>query len=163
MPGSKTDIMCCDDFISMHDNAKAMPSRVYAYIDDVDKVFKAAIEAGFKAIKSVYSPAARPTNMFWGDRIVALIDPYGHEWVLAQPKKDESSEIAEQAKTWESNYPQRLCTRSLQLSETSCKKLSLVSNHHWCFWLLSTAMCSRYCMHELPAPSAPQIWYRLMF
>eukprot|EP01025_Chloroclados_australasicus_P004387 TRINITY_DN11073_c0_g2_i1.p2 TRINITY_DN11073_c0_g2~~TRINITY_DN11073_c0_g2_i1.p2 ORF type:complete len:189 (-),score=28.42 TRINITY_DN11073_c0_g2_i1:366-932(-) len=108
MPKSNVHIMCCDDFMLMRSETKPMASRVYAYVDDVDAVCETAIKAGFKAIKSVYSPAAKPSNMFWGDRIVALIDPYGHEWVLAQPKKDESSEIVEQAKTWESNYPQIL-------------------------------------------------------
>ena len=29
-----------------------------------------------------------PTDMFWGDRFAAIVDPSGHEWQMATHKED---------------------------------------------------------------------------
>ena len=31
-----------------------------------------------------------PTDMFWGDRFAAFVDPAGHEWQIATLKEDVS-------------------------------------------------------------------------
>eukprot|EP01025_Chloroclados_australasicus_P015225 TRINITY_DN1726_c0_g1_i2.p1 TRINITY_DN1726_c0_g1~~TRINITY_DN1726_c0_g1_i2.p1 ORF type:complete len:215 (-),score=24.69 TRINITY_DN1726_c0_g1_i2:151-795(-) len=134
MPDDKTWIMCCDDFMLMHNNAKAMPTRLYVQVADVDKIYKEATEAGFTAVKSIYSPSAVPTDMFWGARIVSLQDKYGHEWALAQSIKENmdyhSKEFAEQEKAWDSHYPQvtllgMFWTRAVAVCESDTFRLTV--------------------------------------
>ena len=56
-------------------------SSVHLYVDDCDKVFKQAVDAG----ATVVMP---PADMFWGDRFAKVRDPLGHEWSIATHKVD---------------------------------------------------------------------------
>ena len=58
---------------------------VMFYTDDVDQTFKAAVAAGAKGDQA-------PTDMFWGDRMANLTDPFGHSWAIATHKEDVSPE-----------------------------------------------------------------------
>ena len=59
------------------------------YVDDVDKAWKRATEAGAKQ--------ARPLELqFWGDRMGTLSDPYGHKWSLATHVRDVGPEEMQQ-------------------------------------------------------------------
>jgi PhnB protein len=60
-------------------------SSVMLYTEDVDKVFKQAVAAGAKADMP-------PADMFWGDRMGNLTDPFGHSWAIATHKEDVSPE-----------------------------------------------------------------------
>lgn len=60
---------------------KGSPVSVFLYVEDVDKVFKQAVSAGAKEKMPV-------SNMFWGDRYGAVIDPFGHEWQIATHVED---------------------------------------------------------------------------
>ena len=51
------------------------------YVDDVDTVFKRAVEAGGKSLRPL-------TNQFYGDRSGTLEDPYGHVWTVATHVED---------------------------------------------------------------------------
>jgi PhnB protein len=55
------------------------------YVDDVDRVFTRALEAGAKAHQEV-------KNQFYGDRSGTLIDPFGHWWTVATHVEDVSPE-----------------------------------------------------------------------
>jgi hypothetical protein len=55
------------------------------YTDDVDAVFKKAVALGAKANQP-------PTDMFWGDRMGNLTDPFGHSWAVATHKEDVTPE-----------------------------------------------------------------------
>lgn len=55
------------------------------YTDDVDGVFSRAAGAGAKT-------AVPPTDMFWGDRMAQIVDPFGHKWAIATHKEDVSPE-----------------------------------------------------------------------
>jgi PhnB protein len=57
------------------------PVNIFLYVEDVDRVFKQAVDAGAK----VDMPLA---DMFWGDRWGSLTDPFGHSWSLATHKED---------------------------------------------------------------------------
>ncbi|MBI4362854.1 MAG: VOC family protein [Euryarchaeota archaeon] len=57
------------------------PVSFYLFVEDVDKAFDRAVKAGAKAMMPV-------TDMFWGDRMGHLIDPFGHLWNLATHKED---------------------------------------------------------------------------
>jgi PhnB protein len=60
-------------------------SSLMFYTPDVDAVFKRAIEYGATSIEA-------PTDMFWGDRMGNLKDPFGHQWAIATHKEDVSPE-----------------------------------------------------------------------
>jgi PhnB protein len=65
---------------------------VFLYVEDVDEVFKQAIDAGA-------TETMAPDNMFWGDRFGSVTDPFGHSWQIATHVEDVSPEdMAERAK-----------------------------------------------------------------
>jgi PhnB protein len=61
------------------------PVVTFIYSEDVDGAFNRAVSAG----ATVKMP---PTDMFWGDRLAAVVDPFGHEWQMATHKEDVSAE-----------------------------------------------------------------------
>jgi len=63
-------------------------SSIMFYTDDVDAVFKKAIAAGAKQDQP-------PTDMFWGDRMGNITDPFGHSWGIATHKEDVSPQEME--------------------------------------------------------------------
>jgi PhnB protein len=67
---------------------------IYLYVEDVDKLFKQALQAGGKEKMPVQ-------DMFWGDRYGQFIDPYGHTWGVSTHTKDMTEEeMAEGAKAF---------------------------------------------------------------
>jgi len=62
-------------------SGKGRSSSLMFYTNDVDAVFKRAIDAGASSIEA-------PTDMFWGDRMGNLMDPFGHQWAIATHKED---------------------------------------------------------------------------
>jgi hypothetical protein len=61
------------------------PVSFYVYVENVDAAFRRAVDAGGKALMPV-------ADMFWGDRIGPVIDPFGHKWTLAQHVSDPTME-----------------------------------------------------------------------
>lgn len=65
---------------------------LYVYVDKVDAAFARAVEAGATSIMP-------PTDMFYGDRMGTLKDPFGHLWTLATHIEDVSpKEMAKRSK-----------------------------------------------------------------
>jgi len=64
------------------------PVNFYLYVEDVDAAVKRALGAGAKAVMPV-------ADMFWGDRIGGVEDPYGQKWTLATHKEDVKPEEME--------------------------------------------------------------------
>ena len=60
-------------------------TTMYLYVEDADALFKQAIEAGA-------TPTMEPDDMFWGDRLAQVEDPFGHSWQIATHKEDVSAE-----------------------------------------------------------------------
>lgn len=60
-------------------------TSVMLYTDDVDAVFNRAVGAGSKT-------EVPPSDMFWGDRMAQIVDPFGHKWAIATHKEDVSPE-----------------------------------------------------------------------
>jgi PhnB protein len=58
---------------------------IMIYVEDVDSVFKQAIEAGGVEKKPVQ-------DQFYGDRSGTLTDPFGHVWTVATHTEDVSPE-----------------------------------------------------------------------
>ena len=57
----------------------------YIYVDEVDKHFTRAKDAGAKIL-------AEPKDQFYGDRTYSAEDPEGHHWYFAQHVRDVSPE-----------------------------------------------------------------------
>jgi PhnB protein len=64
------------------------PVTLLLYVEDVDKVFPAAIEAGATEVRAV-------EDQFYGDRSGQLDDPFGIRWNLATHVEDVSPEDME--------------------------------------------------------------------
>ena len=59
----------------------ARSASIMLYTEDVDATFKRALDLGASSIQT-------PTDMFWGDRMGNLMDPFGHQWAIATHKED---------------------------------------------------------------------------
>jgi PhnB protein len=57
------------------------PVALFVYVEDVDQVFKWAIEAGAKTVRE-------PEDHFYGDRVAMFDDPFGHRWNIATHIED---------------------------------------------------------------------------
>lgn len=66
------------------------PVTFYLYLESVDDALKIAVEAG----ASLRMPAE---DMFWGDRVGSVQDPFGYSWMLATHIKDLSPQEIQQA------------------------------------------------------------------
>jgi uncharacterized glyoxalase superfamily protein PhnB len=65
-------------------------TSLWIYGDGVDQKWKRAIEAGGKQVMPL-------GDMFWGDRMGTLMDPFGNRWTIAQHMKDMSPEEMKKA------------------------------------------------------------------
>ena len=84
----------------------ATTGGLYLYVEDVDKAFQQAVDAGGK----VTSPV---TDMFWGDRHGAFTDPFGHTWSLSTHTADLSpQQIDEGAKKWQAQMAEQAQKKS---------------------------------------------------
>jgi PhnB protein len=69
---------------------KGSPVTIHLYVEDADRVFQQAVQAGAK----VAMPLA---DQFWGDRYGIVIDPYGHHWSIGSHIKDMTPEEMQKA------------------------------------------------------------------
>ena len=69
-------------------SGKGRSQSLMLYTENVDTLFKRAIDFGAKSIQE-------PTDMFWGDRMGNLEDPFGHQWAVATHKEDVTPEEME--------------------------------------------------------------------
>lgn len=78
-------IMLADECPEMHAySPKSRPGNtmsVFHYTKNVDKTVAAAINAGAELVR----PA---TDMFWGDRMAVIVDPFGHKWTISTHFED---------------------------------------------------------------------------
>jgi len=85
-------IMMSDAFPDMgHVDPKKLggtPATLTVYVEDVDKTFAAALEAGAKETQAV-------EDKFYGDRAGQFEDPWGHKWNVMSHVEDVSPEEME--------------------------------------------------------------------
>ena len=67
----------------------ASHAGLYLYVEDVDALFRRALEAGAKEFQPVQ-------DMFWGDRVGKFTDPSGYLWGVATHKEDVTPEQIEE-------------------------------------------------------------------
>ena len=68
--------------------ASPMPVSLYLYLDDVDKTYRAALDAGGESVEG-------PADRFWGDRVATVKDFAGNIWWIATHVEDVSSDELE--------------------------------------------------------------------
>lgn len=90
-------LMMADEYPEMNvfgpDASGRAPVMIHLYVEDVDAIFKKAVDAGATVIRPL-------ANQFYGDRSAFLKDPYGHSWGIATHVEDVSNEeIIERAKS----------------------------------------------------------------
>ena len=61
------------------------PISLYVYVPNVDAAFEQAVKAGGTATMPV-------ADMFWGDRVGQIKDPFGYSWMIATHKQDLSND-----------------------------------------------------------------------
>ena len=61
------------------------PISFYIYVEDAAAAFKKAIAAGAKEQFPL-------TDMFWGDKMGTVEDPFGYKWTIAQHVRDVTPE-----------------------------------------------------------------------
>jgi uncharacterized glyoxalase superfamily protein PhnB len=76
----------------------SLPSQsLYLYVQDVDSTYAKAVAAGCKAGMPL-------TDMFWGDRLGSVTDPFGHHWNLATHTEEVApDEMKRRANEWMSH------------------------------------------------------------
>jgi uncharacterized glyoxalase superfamily protein PhnB len=77
---------------------KTTTAGLQVYVSDVDAWFSRAVEAGA-------TPTMPVADQFWGDRMGAIVDPFGHGWMIATRKKDmTTAEMAAAAAEFFANF-----------------------------------------------------------
>ncbi len=73
-------LMMSDEFPELDarcpEHYKGTPMILRINVPDVDAVFAQAVEAGAESMRE-------PENMFWGERIGFIRDPFGYRWGIA--------------------------------------------------------------------------------
>lgn len=84
------EIQIGDSIIMMADNPESSPRKLgrastsfVVYVEDVDRAFKRALDAGATTVQAV-------EDKFYGDRMGTLSDPFGHDWSLGTHIEDVS-------------------------------------------------------------------------
>ena len=57
------------------------PVTIHVYVEDVDAVFRAALDSGATELRAV-------DDQFYGDRLGLFEDPFGHHWSVATHVED---------------------------------------------------------------------------
>lgn len=72
-------------------SAGASSGFLIVYVDDVDDVFARALAAGATSLAKDQGPQ----ETYWGDKVVRIIDPFGHGWVIQSRLEDvEEADLA---------------------------------------------------------------------
>ena len=83
---------------STSDQGVHMPGVVNVYLQDVDKVYAAAIAAGATSLRE-------PEDMFYGDRSAGVRDKAGNQWWFATHVEDvPPEEMDRRMKEWEAQH-----------------------------------------------------------
>jgi PhnB protein len=64
---------------------RPVPVTMWLYLPDCDAAHRRAVQAGARS-------TMEPDDMFWGDRVASVADPFGYLWSFATHQKDMSAE-----------------------------------------------------------------------
>jgi uncharacterized glyoxalase superfamily protein PhnB len=78
---------------------KGTAVTLHLYVEDVDRIFQQAVDAGAEAVMPV-------ADCFWGDRYGILRDPFGHSWSVASRLEDLSpADLQQRGKAFTQDNP----------------------------------------------------------
>jgi PhnB protein len=88
-----------DSIVMLADSATsdwdAIPATVVVYVEDVDKTYRRALEAGGTSVRDV-------ADQFYGDRAGGVRDPVGNHWWIHTHVEDvPPEEVARRAQEWQ--------------------------------------------------------------
>jgi PhnB protein len=90
-------LMCGEEMPGGNKSAASLsgtPVQLYLHVENCDKVFKKAVAAG----ASVRMPHG---DMFWGDRMGSVVDPFGNVWGISTRIENVSpAEVRKRGKKW---------------------------------------------------------------
>ena len=69
-----------EECVRSPEGLKGTTVNLYFYVKDVDAAFERAVKEGAQVAMPL-------SDMFWGDRVGMLKDPFGHFWTLATQKE----------------------------------------------------------------------------
>src|SRR5256712_10484425 len=95
------------------DTLSNSPVTLHIYINNVDKLWQQAVDAGAKITMPL-------DNTFWGERYGQLTDPYGHHWSVSQQvnmTKKEKDEKQKQAMAMFARGPHSGQTEEPQIAQ----------------------------------------------
>lgn len=75
-------LLIISDFIP---ELRPMPSAFYIYVDNIDNVYKRALEQGATSLRE-------PKDEIYGNRCAGVTDPFGNQWFIASLNKNASEE-----------------------------------------------------------------------
>lgn len=78
-----------DDCVRSPADLQGTTVSLYLYVEDADGVFRQALDAGARQMMPV-------EEMFWGDRMGMVCDPYGHVWSVATHTQNMTEEQMQQ-------------------------------------------------------------------
>ena len=86
--GLHVEVRVGDSMVMIGDlqGGEPQPAAIFLYMDNVDEVYRRALEAGATSIEK---PADRPSD---GDRRAGFTDPFGNTWFVAAHIEDVSRE-----------------------------------------------------------------------
>jgi PhnB protein len=67
---------------------KAMPAMIHLYLEDVDSLYRRALDAGATSIQE-------PKNQFYGDRNAGVQDAAGNKWYISTHVEDVPPDVME--------------------------------------------------------------------
>lgn len=67
------------------ETVKGLSHSLWLYVDDCDAWIDRAVKAGAKSTMAA-------EDMFWGDRVGSLVDPFGYSWEIATHQEEVSPE-----------------------------------------------------------------------
>jgi PhnB protein len=80
-----TSRIMAHDIMGSQRAASGSLASFWIYVEDCDALFRQAVAAGATVPPG---PMGEMADQFWGDRCGSIIDPSGHQWVIATRKED---------------------------------------------------------------------------
>jgi len=95
-----------------HESWSATPAFLRLYVADVDSIYEQALSCGAFEV-------TKPTDLFWGDRVGRVRDPYGNIWwlqthVIDVPAAQMESRMSDPAMTRAMQYVQQSLVDKLE-------------------------------------------------
>lgn len=85
-------------FSEIMENYPAVTAMLYVYVDDADKIYQQALDAGAETIREVRTE-------FYGDRAGCVKDKWNNTWWIAtQVEQVEEGEIRKRAREFDKNH-----------------------------------------------------------